>query len=109
MLSVTARLRAKKGEEAALERALCDLARQVTANEPGCLLYRAARSKHDPQLYMVIERYRDEESLAAHANAEHYRNALPVMMAYMLSLSRCILYLAPLYLWRDRLILWLKR
>jgi quinol monooxygenase YgiN len=80
MIAVTARLRAKKGEEAALERELCDLARQVAENEPDCLLYRAARSKHDPQLYVVIERYRDDESLAAHANAEHYRNALPALM-----------------------------
>jgi len=81
MLSMTALLRAKKGEEAALERVLCDLARQVAQNEPGCLLYRAARSKHDPQLYVLIERYRDEDALAAHANAEHYREAVPALMA----------------------------
>lgn len=80
MLSITARLRAKKGEQDALERVLCELERQVLQNESGCLLFRAARSKHDPQLYVLIERYRDEDALADHANSEHYREALPALM-----------------------------
>jgi quinol monooxygenase YgiN len=80
MLSITARLRAKKGEEAALEHVLRELERQVSATESGCLLFRAARSKHDPQLYVLIERYRDEDALAVHANSEHYREVVPALM-----------------------------
>ena len=80
MVAVTALLRAKKGSEAALERILRELSESVREQEPDCLLYRAARSQHDPQLYVVLERYADEAALAAHANSEHYRSAISELM-----------------------------
>ncbi len=80
MIAVTALLKAKRGEEAQLERILRELAQKVRGAEPGCLLYRVARSQHDRQLYLVIERYIDEEALAAHTNSEHNRDATPALM-----------------------------
>ena len=80
MIAVTALLKAKRGEEDQLERVLRELAQKVRGAEPGCLLYQVARSQHDHQLYAVIERYTDEEALAAHANSEHNRDATPALM-----------------------------
>jgi len=80
VIAVTALLKAKRGEEDELERILRELAQKVRGAEPGCLLYRVARSQHDRQLYAVIERYTDEEALAAHANSEHNRDATPALM-----------------------------
>lgn len=80
MVAVTARLRAKQGKADTLEKVLRELASQVRANEPGCELYTAARSKHDPAIYLVMERYADDEALAAHSNAEHFRALVPEML-----------------------------
>jgi quinol monooxygenase YgiN len=80
VIAVTARLRAKRGEEDRLERVLRELAQKVRGAEPGCVLYQVARSQHDRQLYLLIERYTDEEALAAHANSEHNRDATPALM-----------------------------
>ncbi|MDH5305618.1 MAG: antibiotic biosynthesis monooxygenase [Myxococcales bacterium] len=74
------RMRARKGEEAALARELCELAQRVRELEPDCLLYRAARSQHDERLFIVLEHYRDADALAAHANSEHYRDAVTALL-----------------------------
>lgn len=77
---VTMSLRARAGREDALAGALRELAAVVRREEPGCLEYRAARSQNEPLHFLVVERYRDEEALAAHANSEHLREALPSLM-----------------------------
>lgn len=92
MIAVTASLRAKPGSEADLERLLRDLAEKVTASEKGCREYRAARAQHDPRLYLLFERYDDEEALADHANAEHYREAIGELMDCLEGRPRLVLY-----------------
>ncbi|HEY5657517.1 MAG TPA: putative quinol monooxygenase [Myxococcota bacterium] len=81
MIAVTALLRAKRGAEDELARVLRELTRRVRESEPRCLLYQAAQSQHERQLYLVFERYADEEALAAHANSAHVRDATPALMA----------------------------
>jgi len=79
-VAVTTRLVAKPGREQALAAVLTRLAATVRGAEPGCLEYRPARSQHDARHFLVVERYRDAEALAAHANAEHLRELLPELM-----------------------------
>lgn len=76
MITVTAELRVKQGRQQVLEEHLGRLAAQVRDAEPGCRLYLVTRSKHDPQLYLILERYDDEEALSAHSHAKHYEEAL---------------------------------
>ena len=80
MVAVTALLRAKEGREAELEGLLRDLARDVREKEVGCQSWRPVRSLHDPSLYLLIERYADADALTAHANSEHYTEAIPALM-----------------------------
>ena len=80
MIAVTAAMRVKQGRQEALEEHLGLLAEQVRGAEPGCRLYVVTRSKHDPRLYQIIERYDDEEALSAHSHAEHYTAALRGLM-----------------------------
>ncbi len=81
MVAVTATLKVKEGKEAELERVMKALAEQVLANEPGCEMYRLCRSKQSPQEYVVLERYVDDDALGAHANSDHFKAAIPEMMA----------------------------
>ena len=92
MIAVTAELRAKEGREADLEKLMRQLAEQVRDGEPGCRLYVFARSKHDPRLYLTLERYDDEEALSAHSHAEHYTRALPGLMDCLAELPRVALF-----------------
>ncbi len=80
MIAVTEVLRVKQGRQGALEKHLGRLAEQVRDAEPGCHLFVVTRSKHDPQLYQILQRYDDEEALSAHSHAEHYTAALGGLM-----------------------------
>ena len=75
-----AELKAKEGRQADLEAHMGRLAEQVRDEEPGCRLYVLARSRHDPRLYVTLERYDDEDALAAHSHADHYTAAIRGMM-----------------------------
>jgi quinol monooxygenase YgiN len=80
VVAVTARMRVKQGRQADLERVLGALAKEVREKEEGCVFYQLVRSKHDPCCYQLHERYEDDDALTAHANAEHFRNAMPSLM-----------------------------
>ena len=81
MVAVTAHVKVKEGMGEELERVMKALAEKVLANEPGCEQYQLCRSKQDPQAYVVMERYQDDDALGAHANSEHFKAAIPEMMA----------------------------
>lgn len=92
MIAVTAELRAKPGRQEDLEREMGLLAARVRDEEPGCRLYVVARSRHDPTLYLTVERYDDEEALSAHSHAEHYTRALKDLMDCLEEPPRLALY-----------------
>lgn len=79
-VAVTTTLRAKAGREEELAGVLRRFAARVRREEAGCLAFQPARSQHESSRFVVIERYRDAEALAAHANAEHFREVLPSLM-----------------------------
>jgi quinol monooxygenase YgiN len=73
MLAVIAKLNVNEGKEADLEKAMLDLADQVSANEPGNHLYQLC--KDEDGNYLVLEIYEDEAALQAHGQSEHFRNS----------------------------------
>jgi quinol monooxygenase YgiN len=66
MLSFTAIIRAKTGQEAVVEAALREVVRHVTANEPGTVGYFLSRSDQDPTVFVTYERYRDRAAMDTH-------------------------------------------
>ena len=76
MIAVIARLTAKEGQEAELERVMAELGAQVRPNEPGCKLYQLCKSQ-TPRQYVMIERYESQQALAAHSQTEYFRAAMP--------------------------------
>src|SRR5262245_40222175 len=81
VIAVTATLKAKPGREQDLARAVQTLAQKVRANEPDCKLYQLARSKNDPTLFVLLERYTDDAALARHSNTDYFKAGIPEMMA----------------------------
>ena len=41
--------------------------------EPGCLGYEVFEQVGEPGALLLVERYRDQEAVAAHRNSSHYR------------------------------------
>jgi quinol monooxygenase YgiN len=81
VIAVTATLKAKAGKEQELTRVVQALAQKVRANEPDCKLYQLARSKSDPALFVLIERYANDAALARHSNTDYFKAGIGEMMA----------------------------
>lgn len=68
---ITARLKAKDGKGHKMEELLTEMARKVST-EPGALAYTIHRSKVDPTIFMIYEKYVNKEAFAFHKNSPHF-------------------------------------
>jgi len=73
MLAVIAKLNVADGKEAEFETHMLGLAEQVRANEPGCDMYTLCKDENGN--YLMLELYKDAESLTAHGKTEHFKAA----------------------------------
>jgi quinol monooxygenase YgiN len=73
MIGAIAILRTKEGTAADFEAAFAKLAAAVRADEPGNLVYQLCRSRTEPGVYKVLEVYKDEDAVAAHRAAPHFK------------------------------------
>jgi quinol monooxygenase YgiN len=55
----------------------------ATRAEPGCISFDWYRSTDDPNLYMLVELFRDEEAGKAHVESEHFRAAGETMPRWL--------------------------
>lgn len=69
-LTIIARFHAREGMEASLAAAI-EAVSKPTRAEPGCLAYAAYRAKHDPRLFFIHSRWRDEAAFDHHAELPH--------------------------------------
>jgi len=76
MRTLLARYRVQPGNGDAVEAALQTMAVAVGRDEPGCLLYRAARSVEEPDVFVLYEEYVDEAALLAHRATPHFRDLI---------------------------------
>ena len=67
---VFVRLRARVGEEEAVEAALREVL-VPSRSEPGCLSFHLFRSMRDPQLFYIHSRWKDAEAFEKHAVFAH--------------------------------------
>lgn len=77
MIGVVARILVVDGEQADFEAAMQELAAEVRASEPGCLLYEVYRKAGSATEYVVMERYVSQEAMEAHARSEHFQRMVP--------------------------------
>ena len=72
-LIVVAQWRTTQTSLRTVESHLAELAARSRA-ESGCLGYEILQGRDDPTTFVLIERYRDEASLEAHARSRHYED-----------------------------------
>ena len=54
-----------------------------TNAEEGCLFFEWARSMAEPNIYVLIEAFRDDDAGGEHVQSEHFKNARAELPAYL--------------------------
>lgn len=70
MLTITAVIRAKKGHEDTMRRALLDVAENVRVNEPDTIGFFISQDAADACVFTTYERFADQAAMDAHNNSE---------------------------------------
>ncbi|MCV3271906.1 putative quinol monooxygenase [Roseobacter sinensis] len=70
MITITAIIRARSGQETALRDALLDVAAHVKAHEPETLGFHVSQGLEDPSVFTTYERFRDEAAKDTHNASE---------------------------------------
>ncbi len=70
MLTISAIIRAKKGHEATMRRALLEVAEHVRDNEPTTIGFYVSRDNSDPCVFTTYERFVDQAAMDRHNNSD---------------------------------------
>jgi quinol monooxygenase YgiN len=70
MLTITAIIRAKKGDEATMKRGLVEVAENVRANEPDTVGFFVCQDATDPCVFTTYERFTDQAAMDRHNNSQ---------------------------------------
>ncbi|WP_289150834.1 putative quinol monooxygenase [uncultured Salipiger sp.] len=66
MITITAVIRARSGEEQTMRSALLDVADNVQKNEPGTFGFFVSQDPEDPCLFTTYERFADRAAMDSH-------------------------------------------
>jgi quinol monooxygenase YgiN len=69
MLTITAVIRAKKGHEDTMRRALLEVAENVRINEPNTIGFFVSQDQADRAVFTTYERFLDQAAMDAHNNS----------------------------------------
>ena len=67
--------------------------KELVRQEPGCLSYEVFRSSEDPQEFMLVEVYKNQDAVTAHGQTDYFKTyvldrALPVLKSRQRGLYR---------------------
>jgi quinol monooxygenase YgiN len=83
MLTITAIMRAKKGQETTLRQALLDVAANVRVSEPGTVGFFISQDSSDRCVFTTYERFADKSAMDRHngseAVARFFKVAQPIL------------------------------
>jgi quinol monooxygenase YgiN len=77
MITFITHLRVSSNNASAFEALLAEMCAKVREHESDVAYYEFAKSLENPGAYVVIEVYRDEAALKAHAETDHIKKILP--------------------------------
>ncbi|WP_019810378.1 MULTISPECIES: putative quinol monooxygenase [Saccharomonospora] len=89
MIFITAKFRVKHEDADRWPEIAADFTR-ATRGEPGCLWFDWSRSIEDPDVYVLVEAFRDGEAGAAHVNSDHFREAQRTLPPHLVETPKVI-------------------
>ncbi len=63
---------------------------QATRSEPGCLWFDWSRSVADPNEYVLVEAFRDQDAGVAHVTSAHFKEAQQTLPPHLARTPRII-------------------
>jgi quinol monooxygenase YgiN len=63
---------------------------EATRSEPGCLWFDWSRSLDDPNEYVLVEAFRDDEAGAAHVQSGHFKTAQRTLPPHLAETPRIV-------------------
>lgn len=63
---------------------------RATRAEPGCLWFDWSRSVEDPNEYVLVEAFADDDGAVAHVTSAHFRTATETLPDYLAETPRII-------------------
>jgi quinol monooxygenase YgiN len=81
--TMVVKFRVKAGKNAEFEKAFREMQAGVRAHEPGNVYYDFFIDNTDPQLYVIVERYKDADAVAAHGKTDHAKKMLATIRELM--------------------------
>ena len=91
MITVTAIQDVQVGKEMQLEALMKALTVQVL-NEPGCISFEYFRSQESKNMYLVIEKYKNQEALTFHQKTDYLKAFIPKMMTCLKQAPVVVIY-----------------
>ena len=76
-IGIIAKLPVQESKAADFEAFFTELAKQVRANEPGNLAYQLTKSRTEPNVYKVLELYKDQAAVDHHGQTDYFKAAGP--------------------------------
>ncbi len=74
---------------------------EATRAEPGCLWFDWSRSLDDPDEYVLVEAFRDDEAGAAHVGSDHFRAAQRDLPPHLAETPRIVNATVPGTEWSE--------
>ena len=74
---------------------------EATRAEPGCLWFDWSRSLDDPNEYVLVEAFRDDDAGAAHVGSEHFKAATQELPTYLAETPRIVNTMVPGTEWSE--------
>ncbi|MDN5790457.1 MAG: antibiotic biosynthesis monooxygenase [Micrococcales bacterium] len=68
---------------------------EATRAEEGCLWFDWSRTLDDPNEYVLIEAFRDDDAAVAHVQSDHFTEATSALPAYLAATPRIINVTVP--------------
>ena len=63
---------------------------EATRNEAGCLWFDWSRSVANPQEYVLVEAFRDQQAGVAHVTSAHFKKAQQTLPQYLVQTPRIV-------------------
>jgi quinol monooxygenase YgiN len=89
MIFITARFRVRPEHADDWATITADFTRATRA-EPGCLWFDWSRGLDDPNEYVLVEAFRDDEAGGAHVQSDHFATARRTLPRYLAETPRIV-------------------
>jgi quinol monooxygenase YgiN len=89
MIFITAKFQVKPEDAEEWPKIAADFT-QATRNEPGCLWFDWSRSVENPDEYVIVEAFRDQDAGVAHVTSAHFKEAQRTLPPHLVRTPRIV-------------------